>query len=109
VSPEDDGLQDERTTLAWERTAIATMATGVLIARYASLSLHWAFGVAGLVAVTLGSGILVWAGQRYDEMQAHIESGANPVHPTATRLVGVLGVALTFVATILAIAIAVRD
>jgi uncharacterized membrane protein YidH (DUF202 family) len=105
---DDDGLQDERTTLAWERTAIATMAAGLLIARYATLSLHWSFGVAGLAAVVLGSVILVWAGQRYDEMQLHIERGANPVHPTATRLVGLLGVAVTGVATILAIVIAIR-
>jgi uncharacterized membrane protein YidH (DUF202 family) len=106
---EDDGLQDERTTLAWERTAIATMAIGLLIARYASLSLHWAFGVAGLTAVAVGSGVLVWAGQRYDEMQDHIERGANPVHPQATRRIGLLAVVLTGVATTLAIAIAIRD
>jgi uncharacterized membrane protein YidH (DUF202 family) len=106
---EDDGLQDERTTLAWERTAIATMATGTLIARYASQTLHWAFGVAGLAAVAIGGGILVWAGQRYDELQAPIARGANPVHPTAARVVGVLAVAVTGVATLMAIAIAIRD
>jgi uncharacterized membrane protein YidH (DUF202 family) len=102
----EDGLQDERTALAWERTAISVMVMGVLIARYAALSLHWAFGVAGLLAVAIGSAILVWAGQRYDEMQRHIERGDNPVHPTATRVVGMLAVVLTGVSLVLAIVIA---
>jgi uncharacterized membrane protein YidH (DUF202 family) len=98
----EDGLQDER-------TAISVMVTGLLIARYSALSLHWAFSVAGLLAVAIGSAILVWAGQRYDEMQQHIERGDNPVHPTATRFVGMLAVVLTGVALVLAIAIALRD
>jgi uncharacterized membrane protein YidH (DUF202 family) len=101
----EDGLQDERTALAWERTAIAVMVMGVLIARYAALSLHWAFGVLGLLAVAVGSALLVWAGQRYDEMQRHIERGDNPVHPTATRVIGMLAVVLTGVSLALAIAI----
>jgi uncharacterized membrane protein YidH (DUF202 family) len=105
----EDGLHDERTTLAWERTAVATMATGLLIARFAAQSLHWAFGLAGLVAVAIGSGILVWAGQRYDELQGHIARGESPAHPTATRLVGLLAVALTGAATILAIAIIIAS
>ena len=104
----EDGLQDERTALAWERTAISVMVAGVLIARYAALSLHWAFGVAGLIAVAVGSVILVWAGQHYDEMQRHIERGDNPVHPTATRIVGMLAVVLTGVLLVLAIAIALK-
>ena len=105
----EDGLQDERTTLAWERTAITTMAIGVLIARYATRSLHWAFGVAGLLAVVVGSAILVWSGQRYDDMQRAIERGDSPAHTTATRVVGALTVIVTGVATVLAIAIAIRQ
>ena len=104
----EDGLQDERTALAWERTAISVMVAGLLIARYAALSLHWAFGAAGLLAVAVGGAILVWAGQRYGEMQRHIERGDNPVHPTATRLVGMLAVVLTGVSLVLAIAIALK-
>jgi uncharacterized membrane protein YidH (DUF202 family) len=105
----DEGLPDERTALGWERTAISTMVTGALIARFAATSLHWAFGLFGLMVVAAGGALLVWAGWRYDELRHPIEPAYNPAHPTATRLVGGFSVLVTAMATALAVAIALDD
>ena len=102
----EEGLPEERTALAWERTAISTMVIGVLIARYAALSLHWVIGIAGLVVVAVGGAMLVWAGSRYDELQNATDSHA---HPTAVRVVGTFAVVLTGTATLLAIFLALES
>jgi uncharacterized membrane protein YidH (DUF202 family) len=100
---EEEGLPEERTALAWERTAISTMLIGLLIARYATQSLHWTFGVVGLVVVAAGGCLLVWAESRYEELQS---ATGNSVHPTAVRVVGLLAVVLAGLAMLVAIAIA---
>ena len=54
----DAGLQQERTALAWERTAIASMVSGVLFARYSALELHVAVAAIGILQVVLGAVLL---------------------------------------------------
>ena len=107
--PVEEGQPEERTAQAWERTAFSTMFVGALIARQAALTLHWAFGVIGLVVVALGSGVLIWAEERYDELLRSTDQGASTAHPTATRVVGVMTIAVIGVAAMLAIAIALED
>ena len=85
------------------------MFIGALIARQAAVSLHWAFGVAGLVVVALGSGVLIWAEQRYDELLRTTDQGASPAHPTATRVVGLMAIAVIGVAATMAVAFAAAD
>lgn len=70
------GLQHERTTLAWERTAIATMVAGVLLARWAAESSMTWFAGFGIAQVMFGSGLLVWS------------STSDSTRPAATRVVG---------------------
>ncbi len=105
----DPGLQHERTSLAWERTAIASMVAGVLLARYATVSLHYVFAGLGMAQVVVGAAILVWSGQHYENLHGRLRSGDSPIHPTATTIVGVGSVVFTGSATVLAVLIAFTD
>ena len=98
----DPLLQQERTSLAWERTAIAAMAAGVLLARTAA-QIHPVVAAVGVVRVVLGSALLVWTGQHYDDLHDHLRAAKNPVHPTGARLVGVATTVFTGLATIIAV------
>ncbi len=99
----DPGLQQERTALAWERTAIAVMVSGVLLARYAAQSAHWATALAGLVQTMIGGGLLVWAGVHYTELRGPLLDGTSVVHPTATRIVGLSTVIFSAIALLLGV------
>lgn len=103
----DSGLQHERTALAWERTAIAAMVAGVLLARYAAESVHYSIASVGVAQVVLAAALLVWAGRHYDDLHGPLRAGVSPVHPTATRLVGILTVGFTGFALVLSVLIAI--
>ena len=98
----DPGLQHERTALAWERTAIASMVAGVLMARYASESLHFVFAFVGLGQVVVGAAILLWTARHYEELHGPLRAGDTPIHPTASRIVGLGTIAFTGAAFALA-------
>lgn len=102
----DVGLQHERTALAWERTAIASMVAGVLMARYASESLHFAFAFVGLGQVVVGAGVLLWSARHYDELHGPLRAGETPIHPTAARIVGLGAIVFTGAGLLLALVIA---
>jgi uncharacterized membrane protein YidH (DUF202 family) len=89
----DAGLQHERTALAWERTAIATMVAGTLLARYAQMNSLSFLVPIGLLQVVLGALVLIWTGRHYDELHGVLRSDTTPVHSGAARLVG-LGTAV---------------
>jgi uncharacterized membrane protein YidH (DUF202 family) len=101
----DQGLQHERTALAWERTAIAVMVAGVLLARYAAETVHFTIAFAGIGQVVVGAVLLVWTGRHYDDLHGPLRSGASPVHPTAARVVGIATVGFSGIALALAILI----
>lgn len=104
----DAGLQHERTALAWERTSIATMVAGVLMARYAADSLHVAVAVIGMAQVVVGAAVLVWSARHYDDLHGPLRAGESPVHPTAARVVGIGAVLFTGAGLVIALAIALR-
>jgi uncharacterized membrane protein YidH (DUF202 family) len=89
----DEGLQPERTALAWERTAIAMLVAGVLMTRAAlELSPEWA-AIVGMCQVVFGSGLFLWAGRR-SSIQVDDEAGGRGlVHPRAAQIVGIATVA----------------
>lgn len=103
----DKMLQHERTALAWERTAIATIVAGALLARHAA-ELHPALAVIGIGQLLAGAALLIWAGRHYDDLHAPLRRGESPLHPTAARLVGGLTVLFTGTATVVALATALR-
>ncbi len=105
----DRGLQHERTSLAWERTAIAMMVAGVLLARYAAQSLHLVFAFIGFGEVLAGAAVLLWSGQHYENLHGRLRLGESPVHTTAARLVGIGSITFTGLATALAVVIVFVD
>lgn len=84
----DPGLQQERTALAWERTAIATMVAGALLGRWAAQDAAPLFGVLGIAQVAFGGALLVWAGTHYEDLHGPLREGIDPTHPAAVRAVG---------------------
>jgi putative membrane protein len=99
----DEGLQHERTALAWERTAIAAMVAGALLARYASSAEHFVFASVGVAMVACGSVLLVWSSLHYDDLHGPLRAGQSPVHPTAARRIGWLVIGFTGCALVLSI------
>ena len=69
------GLQAERTALAWERTAIAMMVAGAILARESARTLHFTLGLVGVVQVVAGGLLLAWAGQNHTKLH---DPGAPP-------------------------------
>ena len=102
----DRGLQHERTALAWERTAIASMVAGVLMARYAAASIHVLFGAVGVAQVVFGAVLLVWSARHYDDLHGPLRAGVSPVHPGAARVVGVGAIVFAGTGLVLAAVIA---
>lgn len=98
-------LQHERTSLAWERTAIATMVAGVILARQAAL-LHPGFAAFGMLQVLMGSAVLIWTGQHYDDLHGPLRDGLSPVHPAGAQLIGAMTTAFCAIALLVAIALA---
>ena len=102
----DPMLQHERTALAWERTAIATMVAGTLLARRAA-EVHVSLAAVGVLQVVVGAALLIWTGLRYEQLHAPLRRGESPIHPAAVRLIGTTTVVFCGVAMVIAIATAV--
>jgi uncharacterized membrane protein YidH (DUF202 family) len=99
----DPMLQHERTALAWERTAVASMVSGTLLARAAS-GLHVSLAAFGVLQVVLGAALLIWTGLRYEQLHAPLRRGENPAHPVAVRFIGITTVVFSGAAMVIAIA-----
>ena len=91
----DSGLQHERTSLAWERTAISMMVAGLVLSRFAATEAFWLLAAGGMVQVTFGAVLLVWSGVHYEELHGTLRRGADVVHPSATRWIGLATIAGT--------------
>ena len=84
----DAGLQHERTSLAWERTAISMMVAGLVLSRFAATEAFWLLAAGGLFQVVFGASLLVWSGVHYEELHGALRRGTDVVHPSAARWVG---------------------
>ncbi|MEY2975123.1 MAG: hypothetical protein RIR49_1543 [Actinomycetota bacterium] len=105
----DKGVQHERTALAWERTAIAAMVAGAILARYASTHDHFVLGALGVAWVVFGGGVLFWSGWHYEDLHGPLREGRSPTHVTASRVMGISTVAFVGIALVLAVYLAVID
>ena len=103
----DTGLQHERTSLAWERTAISTMVAGILLARYAATDTYWTIAFAGLAQTAFGGAVLVWAGWHYDDLHGPLRAGDPVVHPVAATVVGIATVFFAAISLVLTVLITV--
>lgn len=97
----DPGLQHERTSLAWERTAVSTIVAGVLLARFSAQSGHFLIGIFSLVVVVYGSFVLLWAALHYEELHTTLRAGHTPAHPQMSRFVGIATVSMTAIAIVI--------
>ncbi len=105
----DEGLQHERTALAWERTSISMMVVGAILARYAADVAHPSVAVAGLVQTAIGAGVLVWAGWHYDDLHGQLRANDPVVHPFAARLLGLGTIGFSGFALVIAVIVAFFD
>ena len=85
-------LANERTYLAWLRTALALVASGVAAARLlAGQSLHWAWETVGVLLIMAGVVTAALARRRWRAMDAAIREG-EPLPPPgiAVMIAGVI-------------------
>lgn len=98
----DEGLQAERTSLAWDRTALTTIAVGALLARAGGTVLPWAWVAAAVVLAVAVIGLLLGR-SRYVKRDASLRGErAVPNH----GLIGAAGVTAVAV-SLLALAVVV--
>ncbi|HUG86784.1 MAG TPA: DUF202 domain-containing protein [Euzebya sp.] len=96
----DGGLQLERTTLAWDRTALAFLANGLLIVRLGG-DATWLRGV-GFVVVALAAVTLVLGRRRYVSRDRRLRAGSDTADPVMVYVVGLAAVAASFLALLAA-------
>ncbi|MGF1596892.1 MAG: DUF202 domain-containing protein [Acidimicrobiales bacterium] len=106
---EAGGLQHERTSLAWERTGIAMMVSGLVLVRFAELNGLIRLSGIGVIE-TVGGGLLLWWAARHDD-ELH-----NPAAPASAvprvgqaRVMGLSTVAFTSVSLLIALVVVLRD
>jgi uncharacterized membrane protein YidH (DUF202 family) len=104
----DLGLQHERTSLAWERTAISVVVAGLLLSRFAATEGFWLLAAGGMGQVTFGAVLLVWAGTHYEDLHGPLRLGTDVVHPSAARWVGFATIAGTGAGLIAAVIVVLR-
>ena len=104
----DAGLQHERTSLAWERTAISVMVAGLLLSRFAATEGFWLLAAGGMGQVTFGAVLLVWSGAHYEELHGPLRLGTDVVHPSAVRWVGLATIAGTGAGLVAAVIVVLR-
>jgi uncharacterized membrane protein YidH (DUF202 family) len=76
LPPWDDGLQNERTTLAWVRTALALLATGALVARQTG---EIVASIALLVLTVVTSVVMILESERRHHSRGHALLAGDPV------------------------------
>ena len=104
----DAGLQHERTSLAWERTAISMMVAGLVLGRFAAVEGFWLLAAGGMGQVVFGAVLLVWSGSHYEELHGVLRDGTDVVHPSAARWVGLTTIAGTGAGLVAAVVVALK-
>ena len=100
----DRGAQQERTELAWTRTAMAVVVVGALMLRVGALAGGPVLLIPGFVLLALGAIIFDRSARRYVVLHGILRGGASVVSPLARLLViamvsiGLCGAALTVLA-----------
>ena len=67
-----DHLANERTFLAWLRTALSSVALGLALAKF---TIGWSSSVGGLLFITFGMIVLVYTGHRYFSVEGALQRG----------------------------------
>lgn len=94
----DRGVQSERTSIAWTRTALAVTVNALLVLRVGLSTRSVAFGAIGVMLLLASAAISVYGSHRQHRMAADETPEAVPV-PVMAFISGV-----AFVASVVAIA-----
>lgn len=76
-APFDDGLQAERTLLAWRRTCLAVAVGGVLVVRFGAQPLGALGAAAGILVVVLAIAAYAAASMRYRHVHGLLTNGGR--------------------------------
>jgi hypothetical protein len=87
---EDPGLQPQRTTLAWTRTAIGCGALTGFLVRHAVVTGRLVDMVAAALTATMTVLVLVLGRRRRDRIRANLAADRSPVVPHSVAAVTVL-------------------
>lgn len=101
----DPGLQQERTALAWDRTALAMIASGLVYARAVGPPYVRLAQIPVVVALVIGGGMLVLGARRYADLHATLRAEHPVVRGPFIRAVW-LGTVVVGVASTLAVLLA---
>lgn len=94
-----DHLANERTFLAWVRTALGLIGLGVLLAKLMQTegpAAQWA----GLALVVFGGGVLVYSLGRYQRVVSHLEKGSFPISKRGPLTVGIIAIGVAIGAVV---------
>ncbi len=94
-----DHLANERTYLAWVRTALGIIGLGVLVEKLIELQ-GVAAEIAGLSMVAMGAAALVYATFRYERVRRQLEEGMFQTASTGPIVITALGLIMTVVAVV---------
>ena len=103
--PGPAGLQVERTSLAWARTALAASIAALIVTRYGVVRDEALLTACGVVLLVGAAAVGIGARRRQDAIAHALDSGRSPVSRTAMRLmtVVVLVTGLASVSAVLAL------
>lgn len=94
--PRDAGLQLERTTLAWDRTALAFLVNGLLITRLSG-DATWVRGI-GFAAVALAAVPLLAGRSRYLRRDLALREGRSARSTRGMAAVGLAAITVSLLA-----------
>jgi uncharacterized membrane protein YidH (DUF202 family) len=93
------GSQGERTTLAWQRTALSMGVVALFVTRSGLLARHGAVTLTGLVLIVGAAWTAYTARARHQVIEAAVDAGRAPVDRRAVLTLAAL-VALTSLAAL---------
>jgi uncharacterized membrane protein YidH (DUF202 family) len=99
---EPAGLQVERTSLAWARTALAASIAALIVMRYGVVRHEALLTVSGVVLLVGAAATWTGARWRQDAIRRALDAGRSPVSLTAMRLMTVM-VVVTGLASVCAV------